>query len=52
MSTKKRITKEWLETNEGKEFTARLGADAASQGMKVKELMFEFTHQKFQATPE
>ena len=41
-----------METNKGKRFIARLGADTVSQGMRVKELMFEYAHEQLQATPD
>lgn len=31
---------------------ARLGADTVSEGMRVKELMFEYAHEKLKATPD
>ena len=31
---------------------ARLGADTVSQGMRVKELMFECAHEKLKATSD
>ena len=45
-----KIAKEWMETGEGKRFVARLGANTVSQGMRVKELMFEYAHEKLQTT--
>ena len=39
-----------METGEGKRFVARLGANTVSQGMRVKELMFEYAHEKLQTT--
>ena len=45
-SLKKRIAKEWKETDEGKRFIALLGADTVNQCMLVKELMFEYAHEK------
>ena len=52
LSLKKKIIKEWMETEEGKQFVARLGADTVSQGMRVKELMFEYARDKLKATPD
>ena len=51
LSLKKKIAKEWMETEEVKQFVARLGADTVGQGMRVKELMFEYAHEKLKATP-
>ena len=50
LSLKKKIAKEWMETEEGKQFVARLGADTVSEGMRVKKLMFEYAHEKLKAT--
>lgn len=50
LSLKKRISKEWLDTKEGNHFIALLGAGTVSQGMWVKELMFELAHEKLQAS--
>ncbi|XP_057525980.1 uncharacterized protein LOC130805297 [Amaranthus tricolor] len=52
LSLKKKIAKEWMETGESKQFVARLGANTVSQGMRVKELMFEYAHEKLGATPD
>jgi hypothetical protein len=46
LSLKKKIVKEWLETVEGQRFVAKLGADAYSQGMRVKELMLQHANDK------
>ena len=52
LSLKKRIAKEWMGADEGKHFTTRLRADTVSQGMCGKELMFEYAHEKLQATQD
>ena len=52
LSLKKRITKEWVKTDEGRQFMAKVGATACSQGQRVRELMDEFAHEKLQATPD
>jgi hypothetical protein len=46
LSLKKKIVKEWLETGEGQQFVAKLGADAFSQGLRVKELMLQHANDK------
>jgi hypothetical protein len=46
LSLKKKIVKEWLETVEGQQFAAKLGADAYSQGMRVRELMLQRANDK------
>ncbi|CAO2837234.1 unnamed protein product [Amaranthus hypochondriacus] len=52
LSLKKRIVKEWVKTDEGRQFMAKVGATACSQGQRVRELMDKFAHEKLQATPD